>query len=126
MGKQTRNSQKVTSPRKTDQIAMIVIEHTRAPKWPKSFYTHKFRDREQIPFQESHKVYEDREQLPFNNAPDPTGKWFKPKPWKKNFKSCTPPSEREQLLFQGYKVLKGFFLNYAARVITTVAVIGLR
>ena len=49
MGKQTRNSQKVTSPRKTDQIAMIVIEHTRAPKWTKSFYTHKFRDREEIP-----------------------------------------------------------------------------
>ena len=49
MGKQTRNSQKVTSPRKTDQIAMNVIEYTRAPKWTKSFYTHKFRDREQIP-----------------------------------------------------------------------------
>ena len=28
---------------------MIVTEHTRAPKWTKSFYTHKFRDREEIP-----------------------------------------------------------------------------
>ena len=56
-GKQTRNSQKVISPRKTDQIAMIVIEHTRAPKWTKSFYTHKFRasqpkkERDQLLFQ---------------------------------------------------------------------------